>query len=63
MSIGSHANTVTFSLRKLMSVYSYLWSTAAPMRAVLVMSPETSSTSLVSLDFAAAQSGFLAWNL
>jgi hypothetical protein len=55
MSVGFHANTLTFSLRKLMSVSSYLGSKATSMRAVLDLSPGTSSTSLVSLDFAAAR--------
>jgi hypothetical protein len=55
MSAGFHANTLTFFLRKLTSASSYLGSRPAPMRAVLVLSPGTSSTSLVSLDFAAAR--------
>jgi hypothetical protein len=44
-----------FSLRKLMSASSYLGFRVAPMRANLVLLPGTSSTSLVSLDFVAAQ--------
>jgi hypothetical protein len=59
MSAGFHANMLTFSLRKLTSASSYLGSRAAPMRAVLVLSPGTSSTSLVSLDLAAAQEASL----
>jgi hypothetical protein len=59
MSVGFHANTLTFSLRKLTSVSSYLGSRVAPMRAVLDLSPGTSSTSLVSLDFAAARVAYL----
>jgi hypothetical protein len=55
MSVGFHANTLTFFLRKLTSAPSYLGSRAAPMRVVLVLSAGTSSTSLVSLDFAAVQ--------
>jgi hypothetical protein len=55
MSAGFHANTLTFSLRKLMSASSYLGSRVAPMRAILDLSPGTSSTSLVSLDFTAAR--------
>jgi hypothetical protein len=55
MFAGFHANTLMFSLRKLMSVSSHLGSRAAPMRVVLVLSPGTSSSSLVSLDFAAAR--------
>jgi hypothetical protein len=55
MSAGFHANTQMFSLRKLTSAFSYLGPRAAPMRAVLDLSLETSSTSLVSLDFAATQ--------
>jgi hypothetical protein len=55
MSAGSHANTLTFSLRKLMSASSYLGSRVTPMRAVLDLSPRTSSTYLVSLDFAATR--------
>jgi hypothetical protein len=55
MSTGFHANTLTFSLKKLTSASSYLGSRATPMRAILVLSPRTSFTSLVSLDFAAAR--------
>jgi hypothetical protein len=55
MSAGFHANTLMFSLRKLTSVSSYLGSRVAPMRAILDLSPGTSSISLVSLDFTAAQ--------
>jgi hypothetical protein len=55
MSVGFHANTLTFSLRKLTCASSYLESRVAPMRAVLVLSPGSSSTSLVSLDFTAAR--------
>jgi hypothetical protein len=38
-----------------MSVSSYLGSRAAPMRALLVLSPRTSFTSLVYLDFVVAR--------
>jgi hypothetical protein len=55
MSAGFHANMLMFSLRKLTSASSYLGSKVAPMRAVLDLSPETNSTSLVSLDFIAAR--------
>jgi hypothetical protein len=46
---------LTFFLRNLTSVSFYLGSRAAPMWAVLALSPRTSSTSLVSLDFTAAR--------
>jgi hypothetical protein len=55
MSTGFHANTLMFFLRKLTSVSSYLGFRVALMQAVLVLLPRTSSTSLVSLDFAAAR--------
>jgi hypothetical protein len=55
MFAGFHANTLTFSLRTLTSASSYLESRVAPMRAILDLSPRTSSTSLVSLDFTAAR--------
>jgi hypothetical protein len=55
MSAGFHANTMMFSLRKLTSVSSYLGSRVALMRYILVLSPGTSSTSFVSLDFAVAR--------
>jgi hypothetical protein len=55
MSVGFHANMLMFSLKKLTSASFYLGSRVAPMRAILVLSPRTSSTSFVSLDFAVAQ--------
>jgi hypothetical protein len=59
MSASFHANTLTFSLRKLTSASSYLGSRVAPMRAILDLSPGTSSTSLVSLNFTAAWVAYL----
>jgi hypothetical protein len=59
MFAGFHANTLTFFLRKLTSVSSYLGSRPTLMWAILDMSPRTSSTSLVSLDFKAARAASL----